>query len=730
MEIQNKFNSYDIESFSWTKLVNTYLFSESANTYLKNKKAGKAVYCLAPLGSIENEMFWEEELNRCLNGYKVGDLKITGRMYFYLNYFMILRVPEGTDKNRTNVEKEESFPSFWFIQYLWWNFKTIAHYGGTFAGLTSVGGEDICCVKTRGAGFSYMDAADDIYNFTFIPESKSYIFAYSGEYLDGADGIMPKVQTGLDFIRQATRSYMANGSLSKDSRWGLNRYDTSAEPKEFKSGFKDLNGGIYGTKSQIISVICDKPRKARGKRGRKITLEEFGSFPNSLDILATSQALVKDGAYKVGQIVAFGTGGEEGEGIKGLETVFNNPKSYGMMAFPNIFGQVFNDKVGFFCPSYLANSKYMDKDGNPEMSSAITYEENIRNLKKLVSSREYDKHTAEYPFVPQEALKRYKGNIFPTVEITAQIQRLLTDRNILSNLLYCDLNMIDTGTVEIVPNLNLPVLDYPHKKDQYHEGCVIIKQKPYSTYSDYDKKYITPKDMYYITVDNFGVDDAEDKTSLFCCQVWKKYNARDNSFANLPVAWYRGRPNKQDRAFQILMKLAILYNAQIHGEYNAQGVILINFFKYKKMLKLIADTPDVYKIEDSRRKSKWVKVTTETKQSIINLMPDWLLTPRDYSYEYVNEDDEEEIKETDEQEVLLNVHHIDDIVFLYEMRDFYWQNADTISCAALAMPLIPKDDFKHEITKERGHSEDYTDVFTRYEKNNSYEEYNTINEYQ
>lgn len=728
-EYSNKVNEYSIDSLTFTKLVNTGLFSEAGQTYLKNKKAGKPVYCLAPKGSLENEMFWNEEERRCMEGYKIGDLKITGRMYFYLNYFMILRVPEGTDKNKTNVEKEESFPSFWLIQYLWWNFKTIAHYGGKFAGLTSQGGEDICCVKTRGAGFSYMDAADDIYNYTFIPKSKSYIFAYSSEYLDGADGIMPKIQNGLNFLRTATKSYLPNGKLSDDSRWGLNRYDTSDEPKEFKSGYKDLSGVIYGRDSQIISVICDKPRKARGKRGRKITIEEAGSFPNVLDIISTSQALVKDGAYKVGQIVMFGTGGEEGPGIQGLESVFNNPKAFNMMQFPNIFGENPNDKVGFFCPSFFANSKFMDKDGNPEIRKAIDSEEKIRNEKKKVSSKEVDRHTAEYPFTPQEALKRVKGNIFPTIEINAQLQRLQADRNKVNSILCVDLSIDNLGDIKLEPAQNRPVSIYPHNKDEYYEGCVQIRQKPFKRTIFGSVKSTVPRDMYFITVDNYGVDDAEDKTSLFCAYVWKQYNKYDNSYARLPVAWYRGRPKFQDKAFNILMLMSMLYgNAPIHGEYNAQGVILINFFKYKHKLHLIADSPDSMVVDEQRKKTKWSKISTDFKASALKELAQWFLEERGYT---INEEEEEEVDDDGQllnTNSLLNIHFVDDEILLKECSEYHGQNADSISSALLAMGILKEKEFK---TKESMKNSDKSDFFSRFIENNSNNIDNTllINEY-
>lgn len=698
---------YTVEQLSFNKVVNTELFSDAAKDYLKNEKAGKPVYCLAPLGSTENEMYWKEQEHRCRNGYKVGDLKISGRYYFYLNFFVMMRTPKDIDATRVVAEKIKSFPSFLLIQYLWWNFKSVAQAGGSFLGIKSNGGEDICCLKSRGAGFSYMDACDDVYNFEFIRDSKSYIFAYMGEYLDGADGIMPKIQDALDFLKQSTKSYLPNGKISENSRWGLQRYDLGSEPKEFKAGYKDLDGGIHGMGSQIISVIVDRPRKARGKRGRKITIEEAGSFPDLLTVLSTSKALVSDNGYKTGQIVMFGTGGEAGAGIEGLEEVFDNPQAHGMMAFPNIFGENVNDKVGFFCPMFMVSNKYKDKDGNPDVRTAVKVEQIERDIKKKLSSVTYDRHTAEYPFTPKEALKRLVGNNFPTVEINAQIARLKSDSHLLDSLIHCDLVLTKENKVIIEPNKNEPILIYPHNKNENYDSCVVIRQIPLNLGSEINPK-IPP--IYFITVDNFGVDNAEDKTSLFCAMVWKQYNNYDNTYSRVPVAWYRARPKKQAYSFYILMKMSMFYgNAKIYGEYNAQGTILINWFKNKKKASLIADSDIAFTDKDVVGKGKWEKITTDSKAANITLLSEYLLDERSYKlpddyqeeeedynlYEHINIDIDS-IDDTSDVNTLTNLREIHDIVWLIEMSVYKGQNADSISCSSLAMPLLTDKENKHK----------------------------------
>lgn len=710
-------HDYSVESLSFTKLVNVQYFSEAATAFMENKKKGKPYYTLAPRGSREYEDFWKQEKDRCINGYQVGDLWIAGRYYHYLNYFPMLRVPKGTPKDVVTVEKEIEFPSFWLIQYLWKHFQLVAHHGGSFCGVDSEGGEDVVCLKTRGAGFSYMDAHDDVYNYTFISDSKTYAFAYSDEFLSGADGLMPKIQIGLDFHNTATGGVDKKGQFK--SRWGHIRYDKSEEPLIFKAGAVSNSGEIAGFGSVIEGVICNRDLKIRGKRGRKVTIEEAGSFPTLPKIMASSLALVKDGGYKIGQRVMFGTGGEEGIGIQALEEVFWNPKAHGFMSFPDIFGGT-NEKVGFFCPSYLANSMFINEDGTTDIKGAIEYEKKIRANKATASAETLDRHVAEYPFTPQEALKRLSNTVFNTKAINARIQILKADKSITDKLKHCDLKFNKkTNSVDILPNKFPPLVNYPHKETDSLESCVVIKQLPYKKtvyLPNGTTKKEVPDDMYFIVVDNYGVDESISKTSLFSCAVYKNYNEYDNEFAGVPVAWYTGRTNQQSDSFTILFNLARMYSATVSGEYNAQGQILINWAKHNKLTRYLTETPVVIGKEIKRR-GFWEVVTTETKSANIKAIAGYLDEERGL---VIEDDDYDEndlgynpfgSEDSYSQQLLTNLDMYDDIAFLEECAKYkFGINADRISCHSLAYKRI-KEKVYTETEKKLKSKETVADRF-------------------
>ena len=285
-------------------LVNTRYFQETGLNFKKNNR----IYTLAPKGTREYKDFWTRERDRCINGYTVAGMHITGRNYFYLNFSPIERLAD-TALKQTNqissiVETVYDFPNFWEIQYNWWWAKDIAWKGMDLdryhdldlrciqmSPENLIGGKHIACAKTRGCGFSYMEAADGAYNFTFLQNSKSFYFASKEDYLIG-DGILPKVWSTLNFLRR----YTEFGKLRQksDSKW------------EKRASYLDSKGIERGMMSQVMGIVLDDPNKVRGNRGVKLTFEEAGSFKHLTKAISMARPLVEQGGFLRGQISVFG----------------------------------------------------------------------------------------------------------------------------------------------------------------------------------------------------------------------------------------------------------------------------------------------------------------------------------------------------------------------------------------------------------------------------------------
>ena len=93
---------------------NTDKFRQAALHFLQY-----GTYTDAPRGTSDYVKYWDQETERCLNGYTAEDGEyITGYHYFYLNYSPIytVKVKEYTDRygnKRQRRERSFGFPSFW-----------------------------------------------------------------------------------------------------------------------------------------------------------------------------------------------------------------------------------------------------------------------------------------------------------------------------------------------------------------------------------------------------------------------------------------------------------------------------------------------------------------------------------------------------------------------------------------------------------------------------------------
>lgn len=104
------------------RIRNSKKFSPAAEFFKEH-----GCYTLAPRGTTDYIRYWDQETERCLNGYIADDGdSITGYHYFYLNYspIMLLKEKEYVDRygqKRTRRERVFDFPRFWDGDYYYFN---------------------------------------------------------------------------------------------------------------------------------------------------------------------------------------------------------------------------------------------------------------------------------------------------------------------------------------------------------------------------------------------------------------------------------------------------------------------------------------------------------------------------------------------------------------------------------------------------------------------------------
>lgn len=658
---------------AWHELVNTRYFSEAAIDFRRN--GGK--YTLAPPGSREHREYWELQEQRCANGYSVGGTWVTGRHYWFLNFTPIKKIPdadmfrlikESRDKrgkiSQKTMTKILEHPRFYEIGWEWYRYKHIAWNGGTFQGIISPGGEHMICAKTRGAGFSYMEASDGVYNYTLIPGSISYYFAGIQQYLD-VDGILNKTKDMADWI---------NANIPW---WSQNRQEHD-KVMHLKASYKDAFGQTKGNLSEIIGVAVDDPEKIRGKRGIKIVFEEFGSFKNAKKALSVCKGSIKDGSFEVGQISAFGTGGEEGPSIEALEEVFDDPRSYGFMAFNNIWDEgMAHTECGFFVPAQMTDIMYMNEEGEVDLEGALAAQEAERAIaKKAKDPRTLDRRKAEYPIYPKEVFSRLGKNPFNKQYVDQQINHIMKSSAVQDLLRYGHLTSSDEGENGWMFHIQKkedakPVDEYPHdQKNQAElEGCITVVERPHL-----DQTGHTPEGVYQMVFDPFYKDESDDLTSLFDCTVWKQYNQVSPLNENLPIAWYTGRPGDLTDAIRIMFNMAMWYNCKIQGEIAGGGQAVLDYAKTHKLMHMLdfeLEMTDNREVTEKKNKSYLMNMPTDKKRMGLTYFINWHMEQRGIR---------------DDKTPIFNVQRCYKLGLLREMSKFDGKkNADRISSSIVAM---------------------------------------------
>jgi len=607
--------------------VNMEYFREPAKYFLKH-----GVYTHEPFGSPRYLAYWDEQDKRCREGYTVGGVTLTGEHYGYLNFAQI-KVTQDANKSaykeakkdghtqkakRQSAEKKVTFPDFYDGDYHYFKAKEFAREQGLH----------LCVGKARRKGYSYKNGWIGANRYNLYPQSITVIGAFSSSYLYPR-GTMSMVKEYLDF-------------LNKHTDWEKKRLLSNMS--HMKSGYKYVGQDEeHGFLSEVIAVSFGpaNPGAARGKDGTLFMFEEAGKFPNLIESLTSTAPAVEDGVFVTGQILIFGTGGDDASNWDGFEEIFYDPETYNMLAFDNIWDDnAEGTSCGFFVPQIRNLPGFIDKDGNSLTAAALEHETSIRDSIKKTSktSTKLSGYQMEYPNKPSEAFARNTNNIFPTIEIDAQLKLVQND----GNIKYLGRQGVykDTAKGVILVQEDTKGKDYeyikefPLKKGSHVDvdGCIVEFQPPYTLPDGR-----IPQGLYRIWNDPYAQDKDTDaittKDSLGATYVYEVTNRFTGSKGDILVAAYVGRPPSMDAYNKQLYLLAKRYGGapgMVQFE-NDRGDVK-NYFKKMKAYHLLADEPEVtWKRELQSAKTgrvKGIMMNAKRKGTAAIYLRDWLLDKR------------------------------------------------------------------------------------------------------
>lgn len=570
-------------------------------------------YTLAPRGTTDYNKYWEQETDRCINGYTAPDGEgITGYNYFYLNYSPIMRLEEEEYTDREgNLRKRRQrileFPSFWDYDYYY--FCAIEQ--------AELEGKHMAVLKCRQRGYSFKGGSMLVRNYMLIPGSKNFAIASEQKFLIG-DGLLTKAWQIMDF-------------LDKHTAWAKQRLVSTR--MERTSGYKITDEFGKQTEQGYLSSITgitlkNDPERVRGTRAKLVLWEEGGKFPSLLDAWRIEQPSVEtDDGKAFGLMIAFGTGGTEGASFEGLKELFYKPKSYNVLSFPNIWDEGReNTECAFFVPAYSnlesfnddGNQVYMDKDGNSYKEKAIQNLIDQRNKVKDggASQQSIDRFISERPIRPAEAVLELGKNIFPRKLLMDQLTRIRTNKKLQSMKHIVDLEWDGNGQVKATEKPSGDITNYPLKKGDKPHGSVVIWEYPVKD---------PPLGLYIGGCDPYDHDDSF-TNSLGSTFIFKRVRAGE-AWTDVIVAEYSGRPDTAEEYYENVRKLLTFYNARLLFENERKGIY--PYFTNKHCDYLLADQPDkiiseVFKDSKVQRR-KGCHMTKQIRAYGEGLILEWLL---------------------------------------------------------------------------------------------------------
>ena len=620
-----------------------------------------------------------EERRRGWDGYT--DLNtgmwVTGDYYWTLNYCPMHLVEKRDDGLEMRTTRH---PKFWDGQFLSTHYILQArqkkHHAAYLAsrgkGKTTVGGGMLAKRFIIG---EFKNNQSDI---------QCLVTAADKTKLIGVNQVLSVFIDNIDFA-------------AKNTQFPSRRLKSSLQDLTWQMGYKKSGSDVaYGSKNSVQGIISGVNQdKLNGSRGVLYIIEEAGIFKDLNDLYGLIRPSVEQGSSVFGEILMYGTAGNEQSDFTAFAEMFYSPDGYNLYGLDNVFdkeGQG-RKKCCFFYPVYMNyDDSCIDENGNSDVTKAL-YMILMDRYKVKYGSTDINaitKRISQYPITPQEAIIRSQGNMFPVTELNNRLNQLDNNPNEYDDV-YVGEFTLKSGKVEFSPTADIPIRDFPTRDNKVY-GAIEIYQMPKK-----DSEGKIPSGRYIAGGDPYDNDVANSMSlgSFLMLDTWTDTLAME----------YTGRPMYADGYFEICRRACLFYNATLLYEQNKKG--LFAYFSQKNSLHLLADTPD-YLLDKQLIKSigygntrKGVTTTLPIKNFGFRLIRDWLLKPVIKIYQ--NEEGQEE------ETTVSNLYNIRNRALLKELVLYNPTiNVDRISALSMLMiyreekMILFQGDIKRQETKATG----------------------------
>lgn len=579
------------------KYRNTHHFCEVGQNFLKQRMK----YTPYPRGSKGYRDFWTREIDRCINGVRIGEMYVSGYYYFFLNYHIMV-IP-----NRETGDEEKGFASFWKIQYDLFN---IVDYCQKIK-------MNLALIKPRGCGLSECAASMGARDYAVPVNDRNgnrihrniLYLAYDDSALT-PDGVYSKCSTTIDHLNKYTAFDHAF----------ITKRDKDPTTMVRHAGWKDAENKEHPTGGKVTAQVMKKADNIRGQRTYLTLWEESGANPVLAQGSKVALDLSRRGGIVTGIHLFWGTSNADTKGVDAFKSILYNPSGTYCIRFKNVWENEdgspiedlnkipydpreliipedsSEDGVGWFIPAYEADLKFTDKDGNPDRDKAFQFYMKERAKSTLhVDAEESNVNLlhADHPFTMSEALYKESSNQFNVAKLSEQYQNLVVLKKYPKP---------KRGRLEWIRDTG----DFKVKGVKFVEdkkGHLFVLEEPLRNIEG-----DSFKDLYIGGVDSIdtGIDNSQvgDKGSKYAALIFKRmYGTK----GNMPVAYYLERPSDERIAYEETAKLLTWYQCKANIEATRTNVI--TYFREKRWSEFLYPRPRIAETDmlSNRRRRKGVR---------------------------------------------------------------------------------------------------------------------------
>lgn len=454
---------------------------------------------------------------------------------------------------------------------------------------------------------------------------------------------------------------------------------------------KDGTTDILGSSIQMVALTKDRKKVGAGDRFRRIYIEEFGFLANAIDVHGANKDSLRIGGTRVGSAIYLGTGGDM-EAIREPKKMFENPDAYDVFGIPNFWSNP-KKKIGLFIPWYYQNEDYKDPQGNTMLD--LAYKRCVKErteLRQELDSKSYEMEVQFNPLTPDEMLRPSNRGYLPRVEAGKQLAKiegfdLFQKRAMIGRVEYDLSSPTGVRFVKDMEGKLNPILDYGGDEDKLNKnGAFIMYEQPSLT---------PPEDLYWVLYD--PARKSGDGESFHSILVYKGfYVGGERTMYDTIVAEWIGRKERLNDNYELVIKIAKLFNAKIFPEINVAGFVeWCDTNNYYTMLE-----GDAYRLEK--------EISPGSKRSYYrvgcNMTPrkkTWSLKKlRDWCVEIKERDPVSGVPTVTTMDWIFSPRILNEIIFYNDDDNF-----DHISSLLLLMVLINKLE-GHEVDLEDNEEEE------------------------